>query len=302
MRYITLDTCVWLGLIKIDLHNDNSVFEEICFWIENKYVIHITPENIIREWDRNKVKKTIDIRNDMRNLNKNIINSFKGTSDLVSAYQSDTIEETVSKRIDRVEAILKTHSEIAKETQAIYDEAVKRNFDCLAPNHNGDSFRDTINILTLINYIKRKEYLGCIFSTINYTDFSAEKSKKEDLHPQLVDDFKNANLEYVFCNEEPFANKLLGISLRPVLPNFQDYLKEKKREEEAKVLAIKKTITSTTITNPDSDYLENIKYIDMILARKTRTAFEEDVLKLLIRRHDSYSQYLLNNIGNNGLV
>lgn len=302
MIYITLDTCVWLGLIKIDLHNDNNVFEEICYWIENKHLTHITPENIIREWDRNKAKKLIEISNDIKNLNNNIISSFRGTSDLVSAYQPNTIEYTVSKRIDRVETILKAHSEIAKENQGIYDEAIKRNFNCLAPNHTDDSFRDTVNILTIIHYIKTKDYKNCIFSTINYRDFSEEKTKKHDLHSQLVDDFKNANLKYVYCDEESFASKLLGVSLRPVLPCFQEYLKNKKREEDEKTLAAKKTVPTTTIASPDADYLENIKHLDLILAKKTPTAVEQEIVKLLIGRHNSYKQYFFNNIGNNGLV
>lgn len=218
MIYIALDTCVWLGLIKIDLHNDNNVFEEICYWIENKYIIHITPENIIREWDRNKAKKLIEITNDIKRLNNTIIHSFRGTSDLVSAYQPETIEEIISKRIDRVETILKVHSEIANETKAIYDDAIKRNFNCLAPNHTDDSFRDTINIFTIINHIKTNGYTDCIFSTINYADFSEGKTKKHDLHNQLIDDFNNANLQYVYCDEEPFGSKLLGVHLRPSLP------------------------------------------------------------------------------------
>jgi len=302
MIYIALDTCVWLGLIKIDLHNDNNVFEEICYWIENKHLTHITPENIIREWDRNKAKKLMEISNDIKKLNNTIISSFRGTSDLASAYQPDTIEEIVSKRIDRVETILKVHSEKAEENQNIYEEAIKRNFNCLAPNHIDDSFRDTINILTIINYIKTKGYTDCIFSTINYADFSEGKTKKHDLHNQLIDDFKNANLQYVYCDEDPFASKLLGVSLRPVLPNFQDYLKEKKREEDAKVLAAKKDMTTTTITSPDADYLENIKHLDLILSKKTPTAWEQDMVKSLIGRHVSYKQYFFNNIGNNGLV
>lgn len=302
MIYIALDTCVWLGLIKIDLHNDNNVFEEICYWIENKHLTHITPENIIREWDRNKAKKLIEISNDIKKLNHNIISSFRSSSDLVTAYQPETIEEIVSKRIDRVETILKVHSERAEENQNIYEEAIKRNFDCLAPNHIDDSFRDTINILTIINYIKTNGYANCIFSTINYQDFSEGKTKKHDLHNQLIDDFKNANLEYVYCDESPFANKLFGVSLRPMLPDFQDHLKEKKREEDAKVLAIKKDMATTIITSPDADYLENIKHLDLILAKKTPTAWEQDMVKSLIGRHDSYRQYFFNNIGNNGLV
>lgn len=304
MRYITLDTCVWLGLIKVDLHIENNVFEEICFWIEHKHIIHITPENIIREWERNKVKKTIEIINDIKTLNKNAIGAFRGNADLISAYQPDVVEEIITKRINRVDTILKTHSEFAPENQTIYDQVIKRNFDCLAPNHTEDSFRDTVNIFTLINYIKIKGYDKCCFSTINYADFSEGKSKKHDLHSQLVDDFKNSNLEYIFCDEEPFGNKLINVGLRPVLPSFQDFLKDKKDKEETKALAAKKEVPVSTliISSPDADYLENIKYIDFILAKKTQTSFDQELIKSLIGRHESYKKYFFNNIGNNGMV
>lgn len=304
MKYITLDTCVWLGLIKVGLNNDDNAFDEICFWIENKHIIHITPQNIIREWDRNKVKKTIEIINDIKTLNKNAINAFKGNEELISAYQPDVVEKKITNRIDRVDTILKTLSEFASENQTIYEEAIKRNFDCIAPNHTADSFRDTINILTLLKHIKSKGYNECCFSTINYADFSEGKSKKHELHSQLSDDFKNANLVYLYCEEDPFGNKLINVVLRPVLPSFQNYLKDKKDKEQAKELASKKSVPASqiVITSPDSDYLENIKYIDIILERKTQTAFEKELIKSLIERHVSYKQYFLNNIGNNGLV
>lgn len=302
MKYLTLDTCVWLGLIKIDLHNDNNIFEEICFWIENKNIVHITPENVIREWDRNKTKKAIQIINEVKTLNKTVINSFRGSTDLISAYQPDIVEEIITKRIDRVDTILKIHSEIAKESQVIYNEAIKRNLDCLAPNHSEDSFRDTINILSLIHYIKNKGYSECVFSTINYTDFSAEKQKKHDLHPHLLDEFKNSNLDYVFCDEDPFANKLLNVFLRPALPSFQDFLKKKKNDAEEKALQEKKSANISSIESADKDYLENIKYIDTILAKGQRTIVDEEIIKLIIDRHESYKQYFLRNVGSNGMV
>jgi hypothetical protein len=118
----------------------------------------------------------------------------------------------------------------------------------------------------------------------------------------LVDDFKNANLEYLYCDESPFGNKLINVRLRPSLPSFQDYLKDKKDREEARSLAIKKAVSVEAISSPDTDYLENIKYIDIILAKKTQTRFEQELIKLLIGRHNSYKQYFFNNIGNNGLV
>lgn len=300
--YITLDTCVWLELIKTGLHNDDNVFEEICYWIENKYLTHITPENIIREWDRNKAKKLLEITNGIRMLNNDVINYLRGTPEIVLAYRPETIEEIVSKRIDRVETILKVYSEIAKETQEIYDCAIERNFNCLAPNHTDDSFRDTVNIFTIINYIKTNGYTDCIFSTKNYADFSEGKTKKHDLHNQLIDDFNKANLQYVYCDEDPFGSKLFGVYLRPKLPSFQVFLMEKKRQEEEKIVKERKINDTFKVDSPDIDYLENIKYLDMILAKKTPTIFEQKLVKLLINTHDSYKQYFFNNIGNNGLV
>jgi hypothetical protein len=302
MKYITLDTCVWLELLKIDLHNENNVFEEISYWIENKFLTHITPENIIREWDRNKVKKTIEIINQIKSINKTFLNPFKGNIALSSVYQPDVVEEIITKRIDRIEAILKTHSEIATENPAIYDAAIKRNLNCLAPNHSDDSFRDTINILTLINYIKSKGFSDCYFSTINYSDFSAEKSKKHELHQQLVDEFQSANLQYVFFDEDPVGGKLINVFLRPHLPSFQDFLKEKERIEQELILEEKKRESMAKIENPDKDYLENIKYIDLVLSKKVTTAFENEMIQSLIKRHNSYKQYFLRNVGNNGVV
>ncbi|WP_432410727.1 PIN domain-containing protein [Rasiella sp. SM2506] len=302
MIYITLDTCVWLGLIKIDLHKDNSVFEEICYWIENKHLTHITPENIIREWDRHKLKNASNLKNTSKSYYSSIQKQFQGNTSNDSTFISTDLDSLIDERINRVEKILKYFSEQAKENQNIYKEATKKILNCIAPNHSKESFRDTVIILTLTHYLTSKGYTNNFFSTINYTDFSESKSQKHELHHQLSDDFKNANLQYVYCDESPFASKLLGISLRPILPNFQNYLKEKKREEDAKVLADKKDMVTTPVTSPDADYLENIKHLDLILAKKTPTSWEQDMVKSLIGRHDSYKQYFFNNIGNNGLV
>ena len=301
MIYITLDTCVWLGLIKIDLHDDNSVFEEICYWIENKHLTHITPENIIREWDRHKAKTTEDLKKTSKSYYSSIQKQFKGNTLKDSTFISNDLDSLIDERINRVDKILKYYSEQAKENQKIYKEAINRTLNCMAPNNFKESFRDTVIILTLTNYLASKGYTNNFFSTINYSDFSESKDKKHELHHELIDEFKRANLQYVFCDQEPFASKLLGVSLRPVLPNFQEYLKEKKRKEDEKILANKKDIPKKT-TTPDADYLENIKHLDLILAKKTPTAWEQDLVKSLIGRHDSYKQYFFKNLGNNGMV
>jgi hypothetical protein len=301
MLYLTLDTCVWLELLKVDFHTESNVFEEICYWIETNSLTHIAPENIIREWNRNKIKKFSEITGQIKSINKNLLNPFKGNSIFNSLYEPDKIEEMVTKRMARVDTILNTYSEIACENEKVFQEAIKRNFKCLAPNHSQDSFRDTINILTLLDHIMQKEYQDCFFLTKNFNDFSESKLQKHDLHPHLKEDFKNANLHYVFFDEAPAGSKLLYF-LRPKLPNFESYLKEKVKKKEEEMLVNLKSVPSKTIENPDVDFLENVKYIDMILIKKNPTPFEQDMIQALIDRHESYKSYFMKNVGNNGMV
>lgn len=303
MKYISLDTCVWLGLIKIGLNADDNIFNEICFWIEKGHLIHIVPENIIREWEKSKVKKTFEIIKEVEKLQKNAVAQFRGNSDLTSAYQPDRIKEIITERINRVDSILYNYSEKAEENSEIYRLAIERNLSCFAPNHIKDSFKDTINIISLMEYVKAKGYDNCIFSTINYEDFSKDKSNKQDLHSELIREFEVSKIEYVYCNDdEPFGNKLFNFHLRRSLPSFVEYLKAQQSIEEERILKEQRIVDNTPIENLDLDYLENIKHLDLVLSKSTPNAFDQKIVKDLINSHDSYRQYFLKNVGRNGMV
>lgn len=310
MIYITLDTCVWLGLLEIDFNNDDNYFEELCFWIENKHLIHIAPENINDEWNRNKIQGKENAIKHLNDNEINLLNRFKNDKTLSDLYNPNKITEIIQSRIEKIDYILNT-SEKAKVDDNILIEAGKRNLLKQAPNHIKEGYKDTVNILTLINHLKLKKYEKCIFSTID-GDFGIAKNKPYNLHTNLVNEFKEVNLEYLFFgnkkNIRDDRNSLGALFFSELrkekynLPNFQEHLKKKKQEEDAKVLADKKDMTTINITSPDTDYLENIKHLDLILSKKTPTSWEQDMVKSLIGRHASYKQYFFNNIGNNGLV
>lgn len=105
--FFSLDTCVWLGLIKIDLNKDDSIFEELCYWIENNYIVHIVAANIITEWDRNKLSKALAIINDFKAALTKDVGAFKGNSDIMSAYQPYVVDAKIQARISRIDDILK---------------------------------------------------------------------------------------------------------------------------------------------------------------------------------------------------
>ncbi len=304
MLNITIDTCVWLKLLSIDFKNEDNYFEEICFWIENNHIKHIVPTNIIDEWNRHKIAYQNDIVVYFKKLELESINPYKHNAEIASTYNSAAIESNVQKRIERIDVIFSIHSEKAPYDDNILIEAGKRNLNKSAPNHSKDSFRDTVNVISLIHYIKSKGYDNSIFTSINYKDFSVDSNKKYELHSHLKNDFASVNLDYIFFDEKENFGNLLFNQLRNKygLISFQTYLKDKKDKEEAQKLLAQKSIDTTQIATPDADYLENIKHIDMVLSKKVPTSFELEMIKSLIGRHTSYKQYFLNNLGNNGMV
>ena len=266
--------------------------------------ITIAPINIIDEWNRHKLDYQNDIIAYFKKAETDNINFFKNNKELSSTYQPDIIGINVQRRIERIDLLFNAHSEKAPIDDSILKDAADRNLKTLAPNHKKDSFRDTVNILSLIAHLKSKGYTNSIFTTLNYKDFSMDSGKRYILHDHLTGDFAAVNLAYIYFDErENFGARLLNELRKDTsLPNFQDYLKVKKAEAEVQALSVKKNVTIPIVENPDKDYLENIKYIDVVLAKKAPTAFDQDLIKSLINRHDSYRQYFLRNVGNNDMV
>lgn len=79
--------------------------------------------------------------------------------------------------------------------------------------------------------------------------------------------------------------------MRPHLPSFDDYLREKEYAEVQREVENKKNHDEANIENPDTDFLENVHHLDIILGKPIATKFEQEVVDHLINRHESYKQY-----------
>jgi len=302
MIYIAIDTCAWLELLKVDTSPPYNYFDEIFYWLDNKLLTCITTENMIREWDRHKVSKKAEVLQVLNNISKESRGLFAATSPIDSLYAPDVVETALDNRIARVDFLFKSVAEVATENDDIYVRAAKRNLLCQPPNHSGDSYRDTVNLLSLIHYLKIKGYASCIFTTINHKDFSAKN--KYDLHPILVAEFKGAGLEYVFFDNEKksFAAKLFDGTLRKSLPSFLDYLKQRKEQEErAKVKAAEK-LHDEDIAIPDAEFVANCLELDRIALKQTPTALDQHTLNYLFNQHEGYKTYFLRKLAENGMV
>ncbi|MDC8105004.1 PIN domain-containing protein [Chryseobacterium sp. B21-037] len=303
MIYLAVDTCVWLELLKVDFAHENNFFDELLFWIENGHIKCVTTQNLIREWDRNKISKREDIIRRFKEKQKEISSVLSATEKLNSVYQPDKVEDALNKRIARVDKLFSTAAIVAKESDEIYLDAVKRNIDCLAPNHSKDSFRDTLNILTLKKHVMDSNYPLCIFTTINHSDFS-DLPDKYKLHSHLVQDFRDGKLEYVYFDNalKTFSGKLFDVKLRPFVPSFTDYLKDEKKKEESRILAERKMEKQMKMDVVDDDFISNTQQIDRILLSKKRTKLDNNILEFLFDLNPRYKEYFLKKLAEYGLV
>lgn len=126
------------------------------------------PENIIREWERNKQSKVSFIKRELSRaaqLNKDL---FRDPKFLNTVYKADNFEAFANTRIERVEEIFKMYTDVAPLNDQIKLLAADRTLERLAPSHDKDSFSDAVNMLSLIEYA-RMESLSLIILTTRTT-------------------------------------------------------------------------------------------------------------------------------------
>lgn len=303
MIYLAIDTCVWFDLLKTDFLDPNNHFDELLFWIDKEEICCITTENLLREWERNNSKKKAEITKSFKSKEREIGTIMSGKHPLTNANLADKMEEVLNRRIDRLEKLFNTVIKLAPESNDIYLDAAKRNLNCLAPNHIKDSFRDTVNILTIKKYVIDNNLEGCIFTTINHSDYS-ETSDKKIIHNQLQNDLDLAKMEYCFFDNSPdnFSGRLFRELLRPNLPSFKDFLISTKKKEEGKKVKSKK-IERLEISNiTDPDFVANTLQIDRIVLLEKRTELDEKILEILFEKNPRYEQYFFKKLIENGLV
>lgn len=303
MIYLAIDTCVWLELLKIDFLNKDNYFDELLFWIENGHVIFVTTENLEREWMRNKDVKKQEILKSFKEKKREIAGMMSAVHQLDNMYEPDKVEASIHNRMSRIDMLFSNKAIIAKESDEIYLEATKRNLNCSPPNHAKDSFRDTINLLTLKKHSQDHGYSKCIFTTINYKDFS-EGNERYTLHSQLEQDFTEGNLEYVFFDTsiKAFSGKLFKIELRPHLPSFSQHLLEEKRKQESRLLTERKIQQRNNMDLEDDEFVSNTAQIDRIILSGKQTALDKKILDFLFEMNQSYQLYFFKKLAENELV
>jgi len=289
--YLTLDTNIWLELLKEPPNNIN-LFDELVYWVEEGHIKHLLPENIRDEWTRNKEHKIKEAVKDLKKIFNSPLETFKTIFKSSNITETEHYETFVRAKMDRIENIFQRYSEIIPNSNAILITAADRSLKCLAPNHFKDSFRDTVNIFSLISCVATNNFKPAYFVTLNYKDFS-DPQNKDILHTHLKGDFSKIDLTYIYGIEKLWA------TLKNQFPNYQERINAYNKKIENKKNQQEKAVRQQKETkNLDKDYLENIKHIDIILAKNQPTELEQEILRILLNRHDSYKEYFYKKLAN----
>jgi hypothetical protein len=288
MIYLTLDTCVWLNLLSAP----NEAFEETLFQIERRQVLCVTTPNLNREWQRHSLTKKIAAIDELQKSRGEHFVMFKGAVEMQTLSTADEITQVVEERVRRIDYVLNSIAELAPESDEIYLKASKRNLERIAPNHDADSFRDTVNLLTVAAYSAALQYAPFYFVTNNHKDFSA--SNKSNFHPGLGDVFIDSVFEYVYFNNnrQRYAEMFLGLFSKHRLPGYNAFRqKQKQIEEEAELERMKQR--QATI---NEELIENTGILDLLLNGKNLNSTSKALLEILLGNGLPYRLYFLRNV------
>ena len=216
MYYLIIDTCVWLETGK-DV-SETSIIDKLTDFVNRGQVCLIVPSIIREEWNKHKIEKII------KENEQSISGKLKNVKDLLSFLDSEkanVIEDIISFESEIKEDLKQKSHETIDKIEYLFNHRSTRNIlindrvklkaiqwglDKKAPFHRKSSVADALIILSALDYITSHNLHPSIFITNNIIDFSSKENKK-NVHEDLAEDLKHANLKY-YINIGEVLNKI----------------------------------------------------------------------------------------------
>jgi len=244
MIHLILDTNIWIYFAE---GQHPFVLNGIINKVNNKEIILLVNDEIIKEWDRNKensldrIKKELQKQIDYAKELKSALNDKDGKEygKLIGKISSSTPEykKAITERYNTVDDLIKNKSvnvPITKEHKLkVIDLALKQK----APFHrNKNSVADALILLSSIDYIKenginnvnynRIDVSDSIFISYNSDDFSKDikGDSKNEIHPDLKPLLDSVGMTY----ERNFGRILnLSTELMTIIDDYMDYVESR---------------------------------------------------------------------------
>lgn len=287
-EYVFMDTDSWLNLLIPKLEERNPI-EFIVEWIKRGYFKILLPYTNRLEWNRKKNDKKKEVISALKNLT-NYHENVLTTSSNDERIKKLEFEQIIEKRINIIEGIFNDYSIRIPINRSVLLEAGIRNLKCISPNHGKDSYRDTVNMLYVFDYIRKNNIESTAFVTNNWSDYSQNKNNKGILNDGLTAEFNKLGIGY-FCPFESFFHQI-----KKKLPGISEY--------QTKQLAHKKGNSQVNLNSLDEmdfaneEFIDDIEYLDKLLTRSKLSKDQIIFTITLINSNDVYYDYFFRKVRN----
>lgn len=250
MLNILIDTCSLIDLLTED---NNELLPHLEFWKDNKCINLITHEVILNEWAKHKEKQKKRFEDSLKTKYRHTIEITKRENISIPDNITPRLE-IIENQINLIDKLL-NDSLLLKTTDDVKALCSDRTISPRkAPFHNKlDSTKDAYIIFTALKYF---DELGqnFVFISSNKNDFGAPESPATKLHPEILEDYKNIEVDYYseigeainkFKSDLPLSlipsieddNKIIGNSEEiiinrenPILDQIYNYIKIRFKE------------------------------------------------------------------------
>lgn len=219
MIHILIDTCSWDDLI-IEPESSLAYLENL---VRGDSLTLVITTTVLREWNSGKEKVK-------EKYFKNLKTKYRAANE-VNQIESWDISYDIQSIKNPFENLIKRFDKLM-DSGLIIDPSLEVRAYCSgkaefkkAPFHSkNSSMSDALIIYSFLDYFKDKEGQELMFISKNHSDFADPKETARTIHPEIIEDFENVNLNY-FCHINQAIHELKRIypanSFLPISSSMQ---------------------------------------------------------------------------------
>jgi hypothetical protein len=326
MIYLTFDSNIWIYLLDESWREDNAL-DYLEHWISEKHVKILLPNLILTEWDNHKEKEKEERKKTLRDF-FSMAEEILPSSFFDDYKRPDKQSEIIESQFNRIENLLRTDAELIDISSEVKNKAIERSIKKDAPMHkNKNSVADTLIILSLLEFAKENQQDEYIFLSENIDDFFEIENKKNNkpkeiielwesfkkemidhdkLDSALIDFFEKSYKIHTDLKDDFSQFKLMEFrklkslieylkSRLPITVNL-DNIRRERIKNRIKEITYNPEYEKLVKDLPNSNYIENINHLDIILKKNIPTKEEAKFTFSLIDSESSYKEYFFNKV------
>lgn len=225
--YLVIDTCNLRRLIG--KNEINKTLLQLKLWIEQKHVILLAPSTLLDEWEKHREEERGRILDGIKKWQEDMRKrkTIDHPSTHIQEEHYEDLKQKLFSQINIINDIINDYAvkiDITDKVREIVDKARLGN---KAPFHKSKNNQKDAEILfSSAGYIVTQQKKSLTFISGNHKDFGISKENKDQLHPDIQEQFSAVTFEY--CTDiYPWIQSQIKLGL----PTYRQTARDARRIE-----------------------------------------------------------------------